>query len=173
MEGSLAMARSDLTRAQQRLDWTKMMNQKGYASVAQIETDKATVTTADLALQRQVGTYDLFLRFSMPKTKKTLQGDVTAAQTSLSNEYVRLQRQLERFATLKKQVENCTITAPQDGMVYYYKNPNSRGPNSQNVPLEEGMAVRQKQELFYLPDLTDMEIQMALNESVVNRIAPG
>ncbi len=173
MEGSLAMARSDLTRAQQRLEWTKMMNQKGYASVAQIETDKATVTTADLALQRQLGTYDLFNRFSMPKMKKTLQGDVTAAQTSLSNEYVRLQRQLERLATLKKQVEHCTITAPQDGVVYYYKNPNSRGPNSQNVPLEEGIAVRQKQELFYLPDLTDMEIQMALNESVVNRIAPG
>ncbi|MGP0069636.1 MAG: efflux RND transporter periplasmic adaptor subunit [Isosphaeraceae bacterium] len=174
MEGNLAMARSDLSRAQQRLDWTKMMNKKGYSSVAQIETDKQTVTSSELALQRQVGSYDLFMRFTKPKTQKTLQGDVTAAQTTLANEYVRLQRQLERYELLKKQVERCTIVAPQDGMIYYYKNPNSRGGmNSQNVPLEEGLAVRQKQELFYLPDLTDMEIQMALNESVVSRISPG
>ena len=35
------------------------------------------------------------------------------------------------------------------------------------------MAVRQKQELFYLPDLTQMEVQVILNESVVNQVSPG
>ena len=129
----------------------------------------------DLALQRLVGSYDLFMRFTKPKTQKSLQGDVTSAQTSLDNEYVRLQRQLERLETLKRQVERCTIRAPHDGVIYYVKNTGrgGGGPNSQNGPLEEGLAVRQKQELFFLPDLTEMEIQIALNESVVNRIAAG
>jgi HlyD family secretion protein len=171
MEGNLAMSRSDLNRTQQRLEWTKMMNKKGYTSVAQIETDRQAVTSADLALQRQLGTYDLFMRFTKPKTQKTLQGDVTSAQTSMNNEYVKLQRQLERFETLTKQVERCAIRAPHDGIVYY-KKPGG-GPNTITGPLEEGLGVRQKQELFYLPDLTDMEIQMALNESVVNRITNG
>jgi HlyD family secretion protein len=175
MEGNLAMSRSDLNRTQQRLEWTKMMNKKGYTSVAQIETDRQAVTSADLALQRQLGTYDLFMRFTKPKTQKTLQGDVTSAQTSMNNEYVKLQRQLERFETLTKQVDRCTIRAPHDGIVYYYKNSGrgGGGPNSQNGPIEEGAPVRQNKELFYLPDLSDMEIQMALNESVVSRIAPG
>ncbi len=105
MEGNLALARSDLSRAAERLDWTKKMNKKGYASIAQIVTDKQTVTTADLALQKQVGTYELFMRFTLPKTQKTLEGDVKAALTSLHNEQVRLQRQLERYTTLKNQVE--------------------------------------------------------------------
>ncbi len=35
------------------------------------------------------------------------------------------------------------------------------------------MPVRQRQALFYLPDLTEMEIQVALNQSVVDRIRPG
>ena len=35
------------------------------------------------------------------------------------------------------------------------------------------MAVRQRQELFYLPDLSEMEVQVALNESVVNRVRTG
>ncbi len=175
MEGNLAMARSDLTRAEQRLEWTKMMNKKGYASVAQIVTDKQTVTSSGLALQRQLGTYDLFMRFTKPKTQKTLQGDVTAAQTSLNSEYVKLQRQLERLATLKKQLDRCTIRAPHDGIVYYFKNSGrgGGGPNSQNTPVEEGATVQQNKKLFYLPDLADMEIQVALNESVVNRVSPG
>jgi multidrug efflux pump subunit AcrA (membrane-fusion protein) len=35
------------------------------------------------------------------------------------------------------------------------------------------MSVRQGQKLFYLPDLSEMEIQVALNESIVDRISPG
>jgi HlyD family secretion protein len=100
---------------------------------------------------------------------------VTAALTSLNNEYVKLQRQLERLGILQKQVERCMIRAPHDGVIYYVKNSGrgGGGPNSQNGSIEEGLAVRQKQELFFLPDLTEMEIQIALNESVVNRIAAG
>jgi HlyD family secretion protein len=171
MEGNLAMARSTLSNAMQRLEWTKMMSKKGYISVAAIETDKQTVTTSSLALQKQLGSYDLFMRFTKPKTQKSLQGDVTSAQTSLDNEYVRLQRQLERLETLKKQLERCTIRAPHDGILYYKKPSGSR--DSITGPIEEGLAVRQKQELFFLPDLNDMEIQMALNETVLNRITVG
>jgi HlyD family secretion protein len=174
MEGNLALARADVSRAAERLDWTTKMNQKGYASIAQIVTDKQTVTTSELALQRQVGSYELFMRFTLPKTQKTLEGDVQAALTSLHNEQVRLQRQFERYETLKNQVEYCTIRAPQEGVVYYHQpRPGRGGPNSVDQAIEEGMSVRQKQELFYLPDLSDMEVQVALNESIVARISPG
>jgi HlyD family secretion protein len=172
MEGAIALARSDFSRAEERLSWTKRMKEKGYASAAQIVTDKQTVATLDLALKRQLSAYDLFQRFTMPMMEKTLRGDVMSARTSLNNEILRLNRQLERFELLKKQVERCTIRAPHDGVLYYQKN-NRRGPNSQNAQIEEGMAVRQKQELFFLPDLTQMEIQVALNESVVNWVNPG
>src|SRR5262249_43817220 len=172
MEGSLAMARSDLSRAEQRLEWTKHMNSKGYASVAQIVSDKQTVATLEIALQRQLSSYDLFKRFTLPKAEKTLQGGVKTAETNLNNEIVRLQRQLERFELLKKQVGRCTIRAPHPGVLYYHKNERS-GPNSVNTGIEEGMSVRQRQALFYLPDLSEMEVQVALNESVVDRVAPG
>ena len=35
------------------------------------------------------------------------------------------------------------------------------------------MAVRQRQPLFYLPDLSEMEVQAAVNESVVDQVVPG
>jgi HlyD family secretion protein len=173
MEANLSMARSNLTQAGQRLDWTRMMNKKGYASVAQIKTDEQSVLTTELALQSQEMTYDLFKRFTLPKNQKTLQADITTAQTTLDSEQVKLNRQLERYALLQRQVDRCSIRAPHDGVVYYYFDTRPRRPDEQSIQIEEGMTVRQEQKLFYLPDLDEMEIQVVLNESIVNRVNVG
>jgi HlyD family secretion protein len=167
MEGAIALADSDLSRATQRLDWTKRMNEKGYASYAQIMSDQDTVSRMNFALKRQVSALDLFKRFTEPKTIKSLQGEVKAAETLLGNETLRLQRQLERLATLKKQVDRCTIRAPQDGVLFYYKD------ERRTIQIDEGLEVRQNQALFFLPDMKTMEVVTALNESVVDRVRPG
>jgi HlyD family secretion protein len=172
MEASITLAKSNLTQASERLEWTKRMNQKGYASVAQLVTDKQNVLTLGLTLQRQVASYDLFQRFTLPKTRMTLEADITTAQTTLDSEQVKMNRQVERFELLKRQVDRCTIRAPHDGVVYYYVDSNPRF-GSENTQIEEGMSVRQEQKLFYLPDLTDMEVLVVLNESVVDRVSPG
>jgi HlyD family secretion protein len=170
MEGSIALAQSDLSRAAEHLGWSEKMSGKGYTSLAQIISEKFSVSQMQFTVKKQLMAMDLFQRFTQPKTVKTLQRDVIAARTMLANEDLRLQRQVDRLASLTKQVENCTIRAPHDGILYYYKDPNAR--RSQTV-IEEGMAVRQRQELFYLPDLSELEVQMALNESVVNRVSTG
>ena len=171
MEGSLALARSDLSRANDHLSWTEKMNEKGYASLATILSEKFGVSQLKFTLSRQLMAMDLYQRFTQPKTEKTLQRQVLAARTTLANEDLRLKRQVERLATLNKQLECCTIRAPHEGVVYYFKGPGQRGRNQ--ILVEEGMSVRQRQELFYLPDLSELEVQMALNESVMNRVRVG
>ncbi len=172
MKANIALARSNLTQAGERLEWTKRMKEKGYASLATLETDKQNYMTQDLALQRQLSSYELFERFTMPKTRKTLEADITTAQTTLDSEQVKLNKQVERFELLKRQVDRCTIRAPHDGVVYYYFDPNPR-PGREPILIEEGMPVYQEQKLFYLPDLSEMEVQVILNESVVSRVSPG
>jgi HlyD family secretion protein len=172
MKANITMAESALNQAEQRLDWTKKMNSKGYASVAQMETDKQTVMTSAMSLQRLRASYGLFERFTLPKTKMTLQADITTTRTTLDSEQVKLNKQVERFELLKKQVARCKIRAPHDGAVFYYFEPNPR-PDSEQVQVEEGIPVRQEQKLFYLPDLSEMEVQVILNESVVERVTPG
>ncbi len=169
MEGSIALARSDLTRAADHLDWTKRMSEKGYTSPAQIVSEKHSVSVMDFTLKKQLTSLDLFQRFTRQKMEKTLQGDVKAAQTNFNNQTLRLQRQLDRLALLKKQVDRCTIRAPHDGVLYYVKNRGGR----RSTPIQEGMTVGQRQELFYLPDLSEMEAQVVLNESIVHRVSAG
>ena len=112
MEGSIALARSDLSRAADHLDWTKRMSVKGYSSPAQIVSEKHSVSVMDFTLKKQLMSLDLFQRFTRQKMEKTLQGDVKAAETNLNNQTLRLQRQLDRLALLKKQVDRCTIRGP-------------------------------------------------------------
>lgn len=167
MEGTIALARSDLARSQDHLKWTERMREKGYSSPAQIVSEKQAVMQMELSLQRQLTALELFERFTLPKTEMTLQGQVKSAETSLANEGLRLQRQLERFELLKKQVARCTIRAPHDGLLLYHKD------RRRSTNIEEGISVQQKQQLFDLPDLSEMEVQVVLNESVVHRVLPG
>jgi HlyD family secretion protein len=174
MEANLRLARSNVTQSGQRLEWTMKMNKKGYASLATVETDKQTFMTNELALQQQEMSYDLFKRFTLPKNQMSLQADITTAKTTLDSETVKRNKQVERFELLKRQVNRCTIRAPHDGVVYYYVDPNPRrGPMQEDNQITEGMSVRQEQKLFYLPDLDEMEVQVVVNESVVNRVRPG
>jgi HlyD family secretion protein len=170
MEGTIALARSDLSRAHDHLTWTKRMSEKGYASAAQIVSEQHSVVQLELSLQEKLTSLELFRRFTLQKTEKNLQGQVKSAETSLGNETLRLQRQLERLELLQKQVDRCTIRAPHDGVLFYYKDPNPRG---RAATIDEGTAVRQRQPLFYLPDMSEMEVRAAVNESVVHRIIPG
>ena len=80
-----------------------------------------------MSLKNQETSLELFKRFTQPKTEMSLKGQVTTAQTSLNNETLRLQRQLDRLALLKKQVDRCTIRAPHDGVLFYYKGGVSNG----------------------------------------------
>src|SRR5262249_36489606 len=144
MDANLSLAKSNVTQAGQRLEWTMKMNKKGYASVAQVETDKQTFMTTELALQQQESTYDLFNRFTLPKNQMSLQADITTAKTTLDSETVKRNKQVERFELLKKQVNRCTIRAPHDGVVYYYVDPPNQRPGAmqEDNTIQEGMSVR-------------------------------
>ena len=80
---------------------------------------------------------------------------------------LRLHRQLDRLSSLEKQVEHCTIRAPHDGFVIYANNAD------REEFIEPGLPVRQRQHLFYLPDLNDMEVVAMLHESIVDQVNPG
>ena len=74
MEGTIALARSDLSRAQDHLTWTKRMSEKGYASPAQIVSEKHTVAQLELALQRQLTAMELFQRFTLSQDREKPSG---------------------------------------------------------------------------------------------------
>jgi HlyD family secretion protein len=166
-EGNIFLARSDLERSIDRLNWSRRMNEKGYVPAASVTTDKFRKDQMALALTQQEAAYQVFKKFTAPRTMKELEGAVKGAVSMLDYQQLRLRRQAERLKSLERQVENCTIRAPHDGFVIYANNA------ERELFIEPGLPVRQWQHLFYLPDLSDMEVVAMLHESFVDKINPG
>lgn len=167
MKGKLALAQSDMERANIRLAWSKRMADKGYASKSQVASDQYAQSVAAIALARQKTAYEIFFRYQAPKVQRLLEGQVKMAENNLLHEEGRRRRMLERLTLLETQLEHCTIRAPHDGFVIYANQP------ERNIIIESGMPVRQKQDLMYLPDLNQMEVVAMLHESIVEDVKAG
>lgn len=167
MLGKLALAESDLERSGIRLAWTKRMNDKGYAPKSQVASDQYALSVNRVSLARQKTAFDLFFRYQAPKNLRQLEGEIKMAEANLGYQSLRRKRMLDRLALLEKQLELCTIRAPHDGFVIYANRPEN------DVIIEAGMSVRQKQDLMYLPDLNQMEVVAMLHESIIEDVKSG
>jgi RND family efflux transporter MFP subunit len=81
-----------------------------------------------------------------------------------------LEKEEERLARYREQLEKCNIFAPQNGMVAYHVE-RSRWRQSANI--SEGVAVNPRQPILSLPDLTRMQVELSVHESVVDRVQAG
>ena len=96
-----------------------------------------------------------------------MRGQIETAEINYRVEADRLKVEEDRLAHLRKQVELCTIRAPQAGVVVHANKNRWWAP-----PLQAGNRVYQDQEMFLLPDLTQMEVQASVHESMASS-APG
>ncbi len=166
-KGQIALARSDLQRVKERVDWLVRMKTKGYASVAQVVGETTKLQKAEFNLSELEGQYEHFLRFGAPISILTLESQIESAKARLAAETSSVIRQEERLAYYELQVDNCTIRAPHDGFLIYAEE------DDDDTRIEIGNTVRRNQDLFYLPDLSEMEVLTTLHESIVDRVREG
>jgi len=166
-DGRLAQAQTDWQRATDRRAWARRMLAKGYVPVSLVLNEDLAQRRAAFSISQTRTARAIFERFGIPKTIQTLQSEVLAAEAILNYQTRRLQRHEDRLAHLERQVERCTIRAPHEGFVIYAHD------EQRGLRIEEGIAVRQRQRLFYLPDLGRMEVVTLVHESVASRVGPG
>lgn len=167
-EGKIALARSDLKRQEDRLGWTETMYGKGYVSKGQMLTDRQTLEKTRHELRKTEGELDVFRRYQAPKEIVALASEIAMAENHLGVETDRLKAAEERLAYCRRQIANCTIRAPHDGVVIHA----NRG-YWWSRPLEPGMRVYQEQKLFKLPDLSSMEVLASVHETMGPRVKVG
>jgi HlyD family secretion protein len=169
MRGSLILAQSDLERAVDRLHWTEMMMGKGYLPVAKKAEAEQVLNECEFDRQTYQFTLDNYLKFGNPRQKLGLDAEVEKRRFEVVANDQRVTRNQERLAHYKKMLDLCTIRAPHDGFLIYAVDPGRPGA----LPIEPGQTVRQSQKLFYLPDLSKMEVLAYIHESVASRIHEG
>jgi HlyD family secretion protein len=79
-------------------------------------------------------------------------------------------RELDRQRELEKDIANCVITAPRDGVVVYYVPEQQRG---QPPIVAQGEPVRENQRLMSIVDLTKMAVSARVPEAAIAKVRPG
>jgi HlyD family secretion protein len=167
LKGVIVLNESAWQRSRDRLKWAYRMLDKGYVPASQYTSEQFNERRASILLQQSRTELAVFQEFTAPRALRVLQANVLSAETLLNYQDRRLQRHQERQAMLEQQVTRCTIRAPHDGFIIYAND------EQRALKVEEGMVVHQKQDLFYLPNLSKMVVTALVHESVANRVRAG
>ncbi len=187
IEARITIAQEELQRAQDRLNWTKTLETKGYATKDELKADLLTVKRSDITIEQAEVELKLAIKYTYPKSVRLMEAGVDSANLALLQAKQRatatiasyeadwrakqnaLDLQRQRLQEMKEQLALTTINAPQDGLVVYA----SGSSTSSGILIEQGATVRQKQELLKLPDVTQMMIEVKVHESHVRQVKPN
>ncbi|MFO8014050.1 MAG: efflux RND transporter periplasmic adaptor subunit [Phycisphaerae bacterium] len=188
LQSDIDLAEEELKRADSTVEWTRKLESRGYVTGMELEADELKAKRMDVALGQARTALDLFLRYEFPKMAEQYytdwleagrerdrvdartQSDVDTAETDLENKREALRLEETNLEKVREQLAATTITAPQPGMVVF---DTGRGRRRDDEPLEAGSTVRHQQELIKLPDLSEMNVEVRLHESVVKQVDTG
>lgn len=172
INGEIKLAESDLARAEDRVAWSNKMFKKGYVSMAQKVSEELNYQKAQFSLEQAQSKLRVLEEYTKAKTIKELKSDVEKARSDELAKEQTLQIEREKEAKYEKQIANCKLFAPGDGLVVYANDPGRSFGN--NAPqIEEGATVRERQKIFSLPDIGNMQVNAKVHESQIDKIVPG
>ena len=186
--GQIELAQSDVQMWEDRLKYSKQMEQKGYLTAQQVKADQSRLNGAVETLKKAQTAKDLLQTFVAQRTVRDLSGKVQeawraydkAVSEAEANEVkaeaarktersVYLQEE-EKLKEIEEQLQECKIHAPQDGMVVYYIPENMRWSQSERGLIQQGATVQEGQKMMRIPDLTRMQVSTRVHEAMVARV---
>ncbi len=166
-DARIAMGRSEVLTLTNRQDWLRRMLVKGYASKAQLSQCEGSLESSELDLAKRLLERGNLARYRAPAELRTLESRIEAAKANFARESGRLKLLEQRLEHLASQVELCTIRAPYSAVVVHANRP------KKDFFVAPGALVRQSQELFELTDPDQVEVEVLLHETVMERVRAG
>jgi HlyD family secretion protein len=166
---NLAIAKSSVLSAKNRLKHARMMARSEYASELEVEEKEFAVAQAELRMKLTQTRIDVLEKFTKKEELATLSGAFNVAKATHEANVERAYADHERLNRAKEELQYCVIKAARGGMVIY-----PTGKDWSNAPeIEEGATVHKDQILLLMPDLSKMQVKVGIHESMIDRIKPG
>jgi multidrug resistance efflux pump len=169
LEKDLAIAQSNLRTAQNMLAHAEKMAERGYVSELEVEEKTFAVTRAELNVDVKKTEIDVLKNFTKTMELETLNGNLNASKAKHEADKERAQMDAERRDLALADLEYCVVKAERSGTVIY---PTTE-PWKYVPEIEEGATVYMGQTLLLMPDLSKMQVNIGIHESIVERIKPG
>jgi len=174
-EANINIAKENLRSTENLLEHTRKMSRKGFTTALQVEADEFAVERSKLELDSAKTAKTVLEKFTQAKMLKELGAKCEAAKALKKSEQAAFKLEEAKMNRLERQLNNCEIKAPQNGIVIYANDQGGgRGfSSSTGVKIEEGATVRDSQTILRLPDLSNMQVKMTVHETKVERLKEG
>lgn len=189
LEAQLTLARDKLAQAREQEEYFERLVKKGFKTQNELNAVRITRRTEEINVEVALNKLKLLeeatyvrtiteLKANAEEYARDLQRWQAKAKAALSQKEAELegkrlayQIELDRLERLQAQIAACKIYAPQDGQVIYANQRDGR--SSDQVLIEEGATVRERQPIVTLPDLTAMKVNARVHESRISLIRKG
>ena len=166
LEGEIFVAEEDLKRSQATLVHGLKLASQGFITDLQLQGEAFAVEKAKRDVETAKLKLDVYKRFTYEKTTGEYESDIEKHQARVKAASKTHELSQKRLQEIKEQIESCKVKAPTPGQVVY-ANDERKG-----VVIEEGSLIRDNQIVIRLPDISQMEVHVRVNESHVNRVRP-
>ncbi len=181
-QNKIIIARSEQERAKDTLKGSRKLAEKGYITENELEADQLAEKKKRLDLsvaksekrllekytrKRKVAEYVSAVSqaaFALEKAKHNADASVADAKAKLSAQTAKYKQEKRKLAKIKRQLEHCVVRAPKAGKVIHAQTRRRR------EPLAEGVEVRERQELFRIPNAGKMVAEVEVHESKVRLV---
>jgi len=189
-DSRITIAREERERASEKLEWSERLYKEKYISQIELEADRLTFKRAELDHELAVAAKDLLENYThtrqlaqlnsdveqtqmaLERAKLRANADIVQAEAELSAKDSEFRQQQSKLEKVVRQIGKTKIFAPRDGLVVYATSAQG-GRHRRQEPLEEGQAVRERQELIYLPSADSMMAEVQIHESSLEKVQPG
>jgi HlyD family secretion protein len=171
LQSAAFVAEENLRRAQEYARHSERLAARGYVTQVQLEADRFAVkkAEADLAL---ANTKLMVLRnFTKKKMLEQLEANIKIADAKLKADQKTNIIDKAKLEFIEGQIEKCVIKAPASGQVVYANE--SGGRQGNDIVIQEGTVIRERQVIVRLPDPTKMQVKARINESRVDYVREG
>jgi HlyD family secretion protein len=170
-ESKIFVAQEELRKAEDTLAFNREQLAMGYVTELQVQADEFRVEKAKKDLLEAQTDLKVLAEYTQKKMLGELESDIKIAKARLDSEEHTHKMNLEKLADVQEQIDKCTIRAPQAGQVVYANITDRRG--GQEVIIEEGTKLRERQEIIRLPDSKNMQVKANINEARVSMVKVG
>jgi len=162
------VAEEDRSRAEQYVDYSKNLFNKGFITKIDLAADEFAVKRTKNELEKAEIELKVLQEYTKQKMIMQLESNIKTSEAHLDSEKHSHEIDLERLKEIEEQVEKCVIVAPEPGKVVYASQTGGRG--RMEVIIEEGAMIRERQVIIRLPDLKRMQVKAKINEAKVTLV---
>ena len=181
---SIDEGKAELEKLKDELENMRVLVKRGFRAPNQLHEIQLRVDSAEFRVDRDVLKLENLIKFDRPRkimemeaneketirkltrAKDTANAELEKAKAKHANAQQAFQMETENLKELEGKLVNCEIKAPQPGTIVYANKP----WYDDDERIREGATVYRGREVFYLPDMRNMQVEVNVHESVVNKV---